>query len=155
MLNIIMSRDPPRKKRKKKRGRAPYIQHQNQPTLTMAVFKWARGLKSCLSPHQLCLGCCQVVTQIRSHFTFMFPVSNNKGSSHSCNIRIHIHSEATTKGRGEKKTSLESRKDGFGETKHDIMEMHAYNCKAQSKKKKKKRWKLIIANTTQYFFFFF
>lgn len=115
MLNIIMSRDPPpaKKGKKKKRGRAPYIQHQNQPTLTMAVFKWARGLKSCLSPHQLCLGCCQVVTQIRSHFTFMFPVSNNKGSSHSCNIRIHIHSEATTKGRGEKKNIFGKQKRRF------------------------------------------
>lgn len=29
----------------------------------------------------------------------MFPVSNNKASSHSCNIRIHIHSEATRKGK--------------------------------------------------------
>lgn len=46
MLNIIMSREDPPPPPKK------------PTTLTMAVLKRARGLKSCLSPHQLCPGCC-------------------------------------------------------------------------------------------------
>lgn len=36
----------------------------------------------------------------------MFPVSNNKASSHSCNIRIHIHSEATRKGKKRGKKNI-------------------------------------------------